>query len=135
MIRAHGSNSVYRKFLGELGQNFVEKVLAIFPTESSRQHLAAGAAALVREGKALRPSETVQKTGNSSNEYSAAKRPYAPLPQGTPKGTAQIRTTSMLKIEVNWSVEGVERYFDRELAVSDYLMKEPGVCQDADRSG
>ena len=31
----------------------------------------------------------------------------------------------MLNIEVNRSAEGVERYFDRELAVSDYLMKEP----------
>jgi hypothetical protein len=34
---------------------------------------------------------------------------------------------SMLNVEVNGSSEGVERYFDRELAVSDYLMKEPGV--------
>jgi conjugative relaxase-like TrwC/TraI family protein len=33
----------------------------------------------------------------------------------------------MLNIEVNRSAEAVERYFDRELAVSDYLMKEPGV--------
>jgi hypothetical protein len=33
----------------------------------------------------------------------------------------------MLNIDVNRSAEGVERYFDRELAVSDYLMKEPGV--------
>jgi conjugative relaxase-like TrwC/TraI family protein len=33
----------------------------------------------------------------------------------------------MLNIEVNRSAEGVQRYFDRELAVSDYLMKEPGV--------
>src|SRR5215470_19334265 len=33
----------------------------------------------------------------------------------------------MLNIEVNRSAEGVERYFDRELAVSDYLMKEPGA--------
>ena len=33
----------------------------------------------------------------------------------------------MLNIEVNRSAEGVERFFDRELAVSDYLMKEPGV--------
>jgi conjugative relaxase-like TrwC/TraI family protein len=33
----------------------------------------------------------------------------------------------MSNIEVNRSAEGVERYFDRELAVSDYLMKEPGV--------
>ena len=33
----------------------------------------------------------------------------------------------MLNIEVNRSAEGVERYFDRELAVSDYLMKEPGI--------
>ena len=32
----------------------------------------------------------------------------------------------MLNIQVR-SAEGVERYFDRELAVSDYLMKEPGV--------
>ena len=33
----------------------------------------------------------------------------------------------MLNIEVNRSAEGVERYFDRELAVSDYFMKEPGI--------
>jgi len=33
----------------------------------------------------------------------------------------------MLNIEVNRSAKGVERYFDSELAVSDYLMKEPGV--------
>ena len=33
----------------------------------------------------------------------------------------------MLNIEVSGSAEGVERYFDRELAVSDYLMKEPGI--------
>ena len=33
----------------------------------------------------------------------------------------------MLNIEVNRSAEGVEQYFDRELAVSDYLMKEPGI--------
>jgi len=33
----------------------------------------------------------------------------------------------MLNIEVNRSAEGVERYFDRELAVTDYLIKEPGV--------
>jgi hypothetical protein len=33
----------------------------------------------------------------------------------------------MLNIEVNRSAEGVERYFDRELAVSDYLMKEFGI--------
>src|SRR6516164_3524159 len=33
----------------------------------------------------------------------------------------------MLNIEVNRSAEGVERYFDRELAQSDYLMKELGV--------
>ncbi len=33
----------------------------------------------------------------------------------------------MLNIDVNRSAQGVERYFDRELAVSDYLMKEPGV--------
>jgi conjugative relaxase-like TrwC/TraI family protein len=33
----------------------------------------------------------------------------------------------MLNIEVNRSAEGVERYFDRELAVSHYLMKEPGI--------
>ena len=33
----------------------------------------------------------------------------------------------MLNIEVNRSADGVERYFDRELAVSDYLIKEPGV--------
>jgi hypothetical protein len=29
----------------------------------------------------------------------------------------------MLNIEVNRSAEGVEQYFDRELAVSDYFMK------------
>src|ERR1700751_2358381 len=33
----------------------------------------------------------------------------------------------MLNIEVNRSAEGVERYFDRELAVTDYLMKEAGI--------
>jgi hypothetical protein len=33
----------------------------------------------------------------------------------------------MLNIEVNRSAGGMERYFDRELAVSDYLMKEPGI--------
>src|ERR1700737_1994567 len=33
----------------------------------------------------------------------------------------------MLNIEVNRSGEGVERYFDLELAVSDYFMKEPGI--------
>jgi conjugative relaxase-like TrwC/TraI family protein len=33
----------------------------------------------------------------------------------------------MLNIEVNRNADGVERYFDRELAVSDYLMKEPGI--------
>src|SRR6201986_3969023 len=33
----------------------------------------------------------------------------------------------MLNIEVNRSAEGVERYFDHELALSDYLMKEPGI--------
>jgi len=33
----------------------------------------------------------------------------------------------MLNIEVNRSAQGVERYFDRELALSDYLMKVPGV--------
>jgi hypothetical protein len=33
----------------------------------------------------------------------------------------------MLNIDVNRSAHGVERYFDRELAVSDYLMKEPGI--------
>jgi conjugative relaxase-like TrwC/TraI family protein len=32
----------------------------------------------------------------------------------------------MLNIEVNRSAKGVEQYFDCELAVSDYLMKEPG---------
>jgi len=31
----------------------------------------------------------------------------------------------MLNVEVNRSADGVERYFDRALAVSDYLMKEP----------
>ena len=33
----------------------------------------------------------------------------------------------MLNIEVNRSAKGVEQYFDCELAVSDYLMKEPGI--------
>jgi len=33
----------------------------------------------------------------------------------------------MLNVEVNRSAEGVRRYFDRELAVADYLRKEPGV--------
>jgi conjugative relaxase-like TrwC/TraI family protein len=33
----------------------------------------------------------------------------------------------MLNIEVNRSTKGVEQYFDCELAVSDYLMKEPGI--------
>jgi hypothetical protein len=33
----------------------------------------------------------------------------------------------MLNIEVNRSAEGVERYFERELTVSDYWMKEPGI--------
>ncbi|MGA8654567.1 MAG: MobF family relaxase [Chthoniobacterales bacterium] len=33
----------------------------------------------------------------------------------------------MLNIDVNRSAQGVERYFDRELAVSDYLMKERGI--------
>src|SRR6266436_7124262 len=33
----------------------------------------------------------------------------------------------MLNIEVNRSAEGMERYFDRELAVSDYSMKEPAI--------
>src|SRR5260370_23098993 len=33
----------------------------------------------------------------------------------------------MLNIEVNRSAEGVERYLDRQLAVSDYLLKEPGI--------
>src|SRR6202011_6351288 len=33
----------------------------------------------------------------------------------------------MLNIEVNRSAKGVEQYFDCELAVSDYLMKELGV--------
>ena len=33
----------------------------------------------------------------------------------------------MLNIEDNRSAEGVEHYFDRELAVSDYFMKEPGI--------
>jgi DNA-binding CsgD family transcriptional regulator len=30
-------------------------------------------------------------------------------------------------IEINRGAEGVELYFDRELAVSEYLMKEPGI--------
>ena len=33
----------------------------------------------------------------------------------------------MLNIDVNRSAKGVEQYFDCELAVSDYLMKEPGI--------
>ena len=33
----------------------------------------------------------------------------------------------MLNIEVNRSAEGMERYFDREITGSDYLMKEPGI--------
>jgi K+-sensing histidine kinase KdpD len=33
----------------------------------------------------------------------------------------------MLNIEVNRSAKGVEQYFDCELAVSDYSMKEPGL--------
>ena len=33
----------------------------------------------------------------------------------------------MLNIDVNRSAQGVERYFDRELAVSDYLIEEPGI--------
>ena len=36
----------------------------------------------------------------------------------------------MLNINVNRSAQGVERYFDRELAVSDYVMKEAGVWAD-----
>jgi len=31
----------------------------------------------------------------------------------------------MVNVKVNRSAVGVERYFDRELAVADYLMKEP----------
>jgi len=34
---------------------------------------------------------------------------------------------SVLNIEVNRSAEGVERYFDRELAVSTYFKKESGI--------
>jgi hypothetical protein len=41
----------------------------------------------------------------------------------------------MLNIEVNRSAEGVERYFDRELAVSDYFMKEPAYGRDAEQNG
>ena len=41
----------------------------------------------------------------------------------------------MLNIEVNRSAKGVEQYFDRELAVSDYLMKEPGNGRDAEPNG
>src|ERR1700685_4798538 len=33
----------------------------------------------------------------------------------------------MLNIDVNRCATGVEQYFDCELAVSDYLMKEPGI--------
>jgi hypothetical protein len=33
----------------------------------------------------------------------------------------------MLNIEAKCRAEGVERYFDRDLAVSDYLMKDPCV--------
>jgi hypothetical protein len=31
----------------------------------------------------------------------------------------------MLNVRVNRSAEDVQRYFDRELAVTDYLMREP----------
>src|ERR1700739_222461 len=43
----------------------------------------------------------------------------------------------MLNIEVNRSAKGVEQYFDCELAVSDYMMKEPGIWagQGAERLG
>jgi len=43
----------------------------------------------------------------------------------------------MLNIDVNRSADAVERYFDRELAVSDYLMKEPGTWagREAERLG
>ena len=40
----------------------------------------------------------------------------------------------MLNIEVNRSAEGVERYFDRELALSDYLMKNLASGSDAERN-
>jgi hypothetical protein len=33
----------------------------------------------------------------------------------------------MLNIDVNRSAKGVEQYFDSELTVSDYLMKESGI--------
>ena len=41
----------------------------------------------------------------------------------------------MLNIEINRSAEGVERYFDRELSVSDYLMKSPECARDSERNG
>ena len=41
----------------------------------------------------------------------------------------------MLNIDVNRSAQGVERYFDRELAVSDYFMKEPAYGRDGERTG
>jgi hypothetical protein len=41
----------------------------------------------------------------------------------------------MLNVEVNRSAEGVERYFDRELAVSDYFMKDLACGRDAERNG
>ena len=40
----------------------------------------------------------------------------------------------MLSIDVNRSAQGVERYFDRELAVSDYLMS-LAFGRDAERNG
>ena len=40
----------------------------------------------------------------------------------------------MLNIEINRSADGVERYFDRELAVGDCLMKEAGYGRDAERN-
>ena len=43
----------------------------------------------------------------------------------------------MLNIDVNRSAKGVEQYFESELTVSDYLMKEPGIWagRGAERSG
>jgi hypothetical protein len=40
----------------------------------------------------------------------------------------------MLKVEakVNRCTEGVERYFDRELTVSDYLMRSPVYAPDSE---
>ena len=52
----------------------------------------------------------------------AAQRKRATFCSGALPGNARFDS-----IEVNRNAEGVERYFDRELAVSDYLMKESGI--------